>query len=86
MNILGLSGSLTHDPSAALFIDGRLVAAAEEERFLRDKHAKKKWPYRSAIFCLDDAGISPREVDIVAFPFAPMGIFHPGRGHCAKRD
>src|SRR5690606_31851296 len=32
LTILGLSGALTHDPSAALYIDGRLVAAAEEER------------------------------------------------------
>ena len=85
MIILGLSGSLTHDPSAALLVDGKLVAAAEEERFLRDKHAKRKWPYHSARFCLDFAGISPREVDIVAFPFARVGFFHPGRWHFAKR-
>ena len=31
-----------HDPAAALVVDGRVVAAAEEERFLRDKHAKGK--------------------------------------------
>jgi Kdo2-lipid IVA lauroyltransferase/acyltransferase len=39
---------LTHDPSAALYIDGKLVAAAEEERFVRDKHAKNRMPYESA--------------------------------------
>ena len=38
--VLGLSGSLSHDPSAALYVGGKLVAAAEEERFIRDKHAK----------------------------------------------
>ena len=43
--VLGLSGALNHDPSAALYIDDKLVAAAEEERFIRDKHAKGKMPY-----------------------------------------
>ena len=38
LTILGLSGALSHDPSAALYIDGKLIAAAEEERFVRDKH------------------------------------------------
>lgn len=45
MIILGLSGAINHDASAALYINGKLVAAAEEERFLRDKHAKGKLPY-----------------------------------------
>ena len=51
LTILGLSGALSHDPSAALYIDGKLVAAAEEERFVRDKHAKNRMPYESAKFC-----------------------------------
>ncbi len=86
MIILGLSGSLTHDPSAALLVDGELVAAAEEERFLRDKHAKNKWPYHAARFCLDFAGVKSCDIDYVAFPFAEMGLFtHPGRLHFAKR-
>jgi carbamoyltransferase len=85
MIVLGLSGSLTHDPSAALFVDGRLVAAAEEERFLRDKHAKRQWPYHSARFCLETAGVAPHDVDAVAFPFAPFGFSYPGRWHFARR-
>ncbi len=40
MIVLGLSGALGHDASAALVIDGKIIAAAEEERFIRDKHAK----------------------------------------------
>ena len=48
--ILGLSGALTHDPSAALYIDDKLVAAAEEERFLRDKHAKNYMPLEGSSF------------------------------------
>ena len=57
LTILGLSGAVSHDPSAALYIDGKLVAAVEEERFVRDKHAKNRMPYESAKFCLEQAGI-----------------------------
>lgn len=85
LTILGLSGALNHDPSAALYIDGKLIAAAEEERFVRDKHAKNRMPYESAKFCLAQAGISPQEVDIVTIPFAPISIFSKARWHYAKR-
>jgi len=40
MIVLGLSGALGHDASAAILVDGNIIAAAEEERFIRDKHAK----------------------------------------------
>lgn len=82
---LGLSGALTHDPSAALFADGSLIAAAEEERFIRQKHAKNKMPYEAARFCLDYAGIGPEQINIVAFPYAPISLMTPGRWHYAKR-
>ncbi|WP_198264319.1 carbamoyltransferase family protein [sulfur-oxidizing endosymbiont of Gigantopelta aegis] len=82
---LGLSGSLNHDPSAALFIDGKLIAAAEEERFIRDKHAKGKMPLHATRFCLDFAGIKPDEIDIVAVPFAEIDLSTPARWHYAKR-
>ncbi|GJQ53871.1 MAG: carbamoyltransferase [Rhodocyclaceae bacterium] len=85
LTILGLSGSLSHDPSAALYIDGRLVAAAEEERFIRDKHAKDRMPFEAAKFCLDFAGIRPADVDAVAIPFAPISLMEPARWHYAKR-
>ena len=85
LTVLGLSGALTHDPSAALYIDGKLVAAAEEERFVRDKHAKNRMPYESAKFCLDFAGIKPKDVTAVAIPFAPISLFGPARWHYAKR-
>ncbi len=45
MIVLGLSGALGHDASAAILVDGKIIAAAEEERFIRDKHAKNKFPY-----------------------------------------
>lgn len=85
MIILGISGAVFHDASAALFIDGKLVAAAEEERFIRDKHAKGRFPVEAARFCLKQAGISPDEVDIVAMPYAKIGLFNPARWHYAMR-
>ena len=85
LTVLGLSGALDHDPSAALYVDGVLVAAAEEERFLRDKHAKKKLPLHAAGFCLQQAAIGPEDVDVVAIPFAPIAITRPHRWHYARR-
>ena len=85
LTILGLSGSLTHDPSAALYIDGKLIAAAEEERFVRDKHAKNRMPYEAAKFCLEFAGLKPADVQVVAIPFAPISITEKARWHYAKR-
>lgn len=85
MIILGLSGALNHDPSAALLVDGEVVAAAEEERFIRDKHAKNRMPLEAARYCLAEAGISGRDVDTVAFPYAPIGLGTPARWHFAKR-
>ncbi len=49
MIVLGLSGAVGHDASAALYIDGKLIAAAEEERFMRDKHAKGKMAYEEVL-------------------------------------
>ncbi len=85
MIILGLSGALGHDPSAALLIDGEIVAAAEEERFVREKHAKNRMPREAARYCLDEAGVVPAEIDAVAFPYAPISIFSPARWHYARR-
>ena len=85
MIVLGLSGALNHDPSAALVINGETVAAAEEERFVRDKHAKGRPPYEAARFCLEHAGIDAGEVDCVAFPYAPIPITSPARWHYARR-
>ena len=85
MIVLGLSGALNHDPSAALVIDGETVAAAEEERFVREKHAKGRPPYEAARFCLAFAGVDPKHVDRVAFPYAPISITSPARWHYARR-
>ncbi len=85
MIVLGLSGALGHDPSAALVVDGEVVAAAEEERFVREKHAKNRLPVESARYCLRAGGVAPAQIDAVAYPFAPISLFGPARWHYARR-
>ena len=85
MNILGLGGAVGHDPATALFIDGELVAAVEEERLIRDKHAKGKTGIEATKYCLEQSGLKPTDIDVVAYPFAPMPFFYPGRWEYAKR-
>lgn len=77
MRILGVN-AVFHDPAAALVVDGRVVAAAEEERFSRRKHGKQAVPFStwevpaSAIrWCLEDAGVAPEEVDAVGYSYDP---------------
>ena len=82
---LGLSGATGHDPAAALFIDGELVAAVEEERFLRRKHAKGEPALHAARACMQIAGIKPSEVNQVAIPYAPATLFSKARWHYAYR-
>jgi len=64
MNILGLN-AFHGDSSACLYQDGKIVAAAEEERFRRIKHWAG-FPSESIQFCLDKAGLSLKDLDIVA--------------------
>lgn len=85
MIVLGLSGALGHDASAAILVNGEIIAAAEEERFIRDKHAKNQFPYEAATFCLKQAGVKPEDVDIVAFPYAEIPLTTKARWHYAKR-
>ncbi|MBN2453519.1 MAG: carbamoyltransferase [Candidatus Omnitrophica bacterium] len=71
MKVLGFGGPFfLHDPAAAIIVDGKVVAAAEEERFIRVKHAIGKPCARSIEFCLKQAGVSPKEIDAVAFPWS----------------
>lgn len=69
MIILGIN-SHHPDSSAALLADGRLVAAAEEERFTRVKHFAG-FPGQSIKYCLKEAGISIKDVDYLAIPRKP---------------
>ena len=85
MNIPGVSGAVGHDACAALFVDDRLLAAVGEEHFLRDKHARGKFPLWSSCYCLESAGLQPDDIDLVAFPYAPISIFSPASWHYAQR-
>jgi len=82
---LGLSGAIGHDPAAALFIDGELVAAVEEERLLRRKHAKGELPILAARQCLQIAGVRAAHINQVAIPYAPISLFSKARWHYAYR-
>lgn len=73
MRILGIS-CYFHDASAALFEDGRLIAAAEEERFSRKKH-DYEYPTNAIDFCLASAGIKGEELDFVVFFEKPFVKF-----------
>lgn len=77
MKVLGIN-ALFHDPAAALVVDGRVVAAAEEERFSRRKHGKRPVPFAAwelpelaARWCLRQAGLSADELDAVAYSYDP---------------
>lgn len=69
MNILGIN-AYHGDASAALVVDGQLVAAVEEERFNRIKHWAG-FPAQSIQWCLQRAGITASELDHVAVSFNP---------------
>lgn len=67
-----------HDPAAALVVDGRVVAAVEEERLTRRKHGKSPVPFSTwelpsgAIeTCLRMGGVAPSDVDIIAYSYDP---------------
>ena len=68
--ILGIS-AFYHDSAAALIVDGRIVAAAQEERFTRKKH-DASFPTHAVEYCLAEAGIAAEELDYVAFYDKPL--------------
>jgi carbamoyltransferase len=70
MNILGIS-AYYHDSAACLLRDGRVVAAAQEERFTRRKH-DAGFPLQAARACLAEGGLEPRDLDAVAFYDKPF--------------
>jgi carbamoyltransferase len=70
MNILGIS-AFYHDSAAALVSDGKIIAAAQEERFTRKKH-DAGFPKNAVLYCLEEAGISMSDVDYVVFYDKPL--------------
>ena len=65
MVVLGIS-AFFHDSAAAILVDGRLVAAAEEERFSGRKH-ESRFPTSAIRFCMDAADVEPGGVDYAVF-------------------
>jgi carbamoyltransferase len=91
VRILGIN-AVFHDPAAALVVDGRVVGAAEEERFSRVKHGKRPVPFSAweqpvlaARWCLEQGGLVAGDVDRVGFSYDPslvlpaeeLGLFDP---------
>ncbi len=77
MYILGIN-AVFHDSAACILKDGRLLAAAEEERFTHIKHGKRpipfstyELPFHAIDYCLRVAGIHLNEVDEIAYSFDP---------------
>jgi carbamoyltransferase len=73
MIILGIN-AYHGDASAAVIVDGKLKAAAEEERFNRIKHCAG-FPAEAVKYCLEEAGVNIQEVDYLAIPRAPLARF-----------
>jgi carbamoyltransferase len=71
--ILGIS-AFYHDSAAALVVDGRIIAAAQEERFTRKKH-DSAFPAHAIEYCLRQSGLSPQDLDYVAFYDKPLTKF-----------
>jgi len=93
MYILGLN-AYHADSSAAIFKDGKMIAATEEERFRRVKHWAG-FPSQAIEFCLREAGVTLAEIDHIAIgrdPYAKLGkkiLFlaqNPGGGFSAVKD
>jgi carbamoyltransferase len=68
--ILGIS-AFYHDSAAALVVDGEIIAAAQQERFSREKH-DPKFPGHAVDYCLAQAGLSPGDLDAVVFYEKPL--------------
>jgi carbamoyltransferase len=84
MRVLGVN-AVFHDPAAALVVDGRIVAAAEEERFSRRKHGKSPVPFSTwelpeaaMAACLREAGLEPADLDALAYSYDPALAPPPG--------
>ena len=70
ISILGIS-AFYHDSAAALIIDGKIVAAAQEERFTRKKH-DSSYPFYAVDYVLKEANLKLAEVDYITFYEKPF--------------
>ncbi len=74
ITILGIS-AFYHDAAACIIQDGRIIAAAQEERFSRKKH-DADFPRQAIQYCLQEAGISVQQLDYIAFYDKPFIKFN----------
>ena len=65
MKILGISANY-HDSAAAIIVDGKVLYAAQEERFSRIKN-DASFPDKSINYCLQESGLSIEDIDIISF-------------------
>ena len=70
MNILGIS-AYYHDAAACIVVDGKIIAAAQEERFTRVKH-DPSFPNHAISYCLKEAGICAKDLDHIVFYDKPF--------------
>ena len=68
--ILGIS-AYYHDAAAAILVDGKIIAAAQEERFTRKKHTPD-FPVHAVRYCLEESGYTIDELDAVVFYDKPL--------------
>lgn len=88
MKVLGYNGGLDgypssfdtgHDAAATLVVDGKVVAACEEERFSRAKH-DARFPRSAIEFVMREGGVKDlSEIDLICFYFSYPLMFHPGK-------
>jgi carbamoyltransferase len=85
LRVLGIN-AVFHDSAAALVVDGRTVAAAEEERFSRRKHGKRPVPFsawelpeHAITWCLAEGGLTADDLDAVAYSYDPS-LVDPNSG------
>ncbi|MBI3049321.1 MAG: carbamoyltransferase [Acidobacteria bacterium] len=71
--VLGVS-AYYHDSAACLLVDGRIAAAAQEERFTRKKH-DERFPSHAVAYCLKEAGLRIDQVDVIGFYEKPLVKF-----------
>jgi carbamoyltransferase len=70
MRILGIS-AFYHDSAASIVVDGKVIAAAQEERFTRKKH-DESFPAHAIRYCLEESGLSLSELDAIVFYDKPF--------------
>jgi carbamoyltransferase len=83
VHVLGIN-CFSHDTSACLLRDGRIVAFVEEERFNRERHTKR-FPDTAIAFCLEQGGVGVNDLDVVAFAHRPGLDFARGALDALRR-